>query len=131
MDDTVTVNERLTLNLGLRYDHNTGDIPAYPKLAVGTPSISEAGNWIETGGPYRGVNYMNWNTVSPRVGFVWQTKPDGKAVLQGSFGVYYDHNVSGNWDFPSPSVTNYDLYQFFPTATISTRIVQREQGEIA
>ena len=106
VDDTVTVNDRLTLNLGLRFDHNTGDLPDYPELAVGTPSISEAGNWVETGRTIPGVNYMTWNTVSPRLGFVWQAKPDGKAVLQGSFGVYYDHNVSGNWDFPSPSVTN-------------------------
>ena len=34
MDDTVTINSRLTLNLGVRYDHNTGDIPSYQNLAV-------------------------------------------------------------------------------------------------
>ena len=29
LDDTITVNDRLTLNLGLRFDHNTGDIPDF------------------------------------------------------------------------------------------------------
>lgn len=114
VDDTVTVNSRLTLNLGLRYDHNNGEIPSYPILAVGTPSISEAGNWVETGAHSDAVPYMTWNTVSPRLGFVLQTKENGKAVLQGSFGVYYDHNVIGNWDSPSPTTTDWELYQFFP-----------------
>jgi hypothetical protein len=115
MDDTITVSDRLTLNMGLRFDHNTGQIPSYPILAVGTPSISEAGNWVETGQRTQAQDYMKWNTVSPRLGFVWQVKPDGKAILQGSFGVYYDHNVSGNWDYPSPSVTDGQLWTCIPT----------------
>lgn len=114
LDDTVTINSRLTLNLGVRFDHNTGDIPSYANLAVGTPSITEVGNFINVPGSTPSVHMMTWNKVSPRVGFVLQTQKDGKSVLQGSFGVYYDHNVSGNWDFPSPSVTNYQLYSFDP-----------------
>lgn len=114
LDDTVTVNSRLTLNLGVRYDHNTGDIPSYANLAVGTPSITEVGNFINPPGSTPGVHMMTWNKISPRLGFVLQTQKDGKSVLQGSFGVYYDHNVSGNWDFPSPSVTNYQLFAFDP-----------------
>lgn len=114
MDDTVTVNSRLTLNLGVRYDHNTGDIPSYANLAVGSPSITEVGNFINVPGNTPSVHMMTWNKVSPRLGFVWQMKEGGKSVLNGSFGIYYDHNVSGNWDFPSPSVTNFVKYQFDP-----------------
>lgn len=114
VDDTITVSPRLTLNLGVRFDHNTGDIPGYPILGVGTPSISAAGNWIETGGTSPAFHVMTWNNISPRAGFVWQTQADGKAVVQGSFGVYYDHNVSGNWDFPSPAVPDLQVYQYFP-----------------
>lgn len=114
LDDTITVNPRLTLNLGVRMDRNTGDIPQYPILAVGTPSISEAGNWIETGEKSAAVHVVTWNKISPRLGFVWQTQAGGKAVLQGSFGVYYDHNVARNWDFPSPSVPDLEMYRYFP-----------------
>ncbi len=114
MDDTVTVSPRLTLNLGVRYDHNTGDIPSYQNLAVGTPSITEVGNFINVPGSSASVHMMTWNKASPRLGFVWQMKEGGKSVLNGSFGVYYDHNVSGNWDFPSPSVTDIQIFQFDP-----------------
>lgn len=115
MDDTVTVNSRLTLNLGMRFDHNSGDIPSYQNLAVGTPSITEAGNFINIPGSSPSVHMMTWNKISPRLGFVWQMKDEGKSVLNGSFGVYYDHNVSGNWDFPSPSVTPIKKFVFDPT----------------
>lgn len=112
LDDTITVNPRLTLNLGVRFDHNSGDVPSYQHLAVGTPSITEVGNFINAPGSTPGIHIMTWNKVSPRVGFVLQTRENGKSVLQGSFGVYYDHNVSGNWDFPSPSVTDLTVYKF-------------------
>ena len=103
VDDTITVNDRLTLNLGLRYDHNTGDIPDFNVLAVGTPSFTPVGNFVDTGVSVPGTHVMTWNKVSPRLGFVWQAQKNGRSLVQGSFGAYYDHNVSGNWDFPSPT----------------------------
>src|SRR5262249_9074079 len=45
LDDTVTASRRLTLNLGVRFDHNTGAIPEYDLLQVGTPSITSIGNF--------------------------------------------------------------------------------------
>lgn len=114
LDDTATINSRLTLNLGVRFDHDTGDIPSYANLGVGTPSITEVGNFINLPGSTPGYHAMTWNTVSPRLGFVLQTQEGGKSVLNGSFGVYYDHNVSGNWDYASPSVTLKEIYEFDP-----------------
>lgn len=114
LDDTITVNSRLTLNLGVRFDHNTGDIPSYRNLGVGTPSITEVGNFVNLPGSSPGYHAMTWNNVSPRLGFVLQTQEGGKSALQGSFGVYYDHNVSGNWDYASPSVTLYQVYAYDP-----------------
>ncbi len=114
LDDTINIGDRLTLNVGVRYDHNTGDMPEFQQLVVGTPSFTSVGNFIETGETVPGFDVMTWNTVSPRLGFVWQTRADGRSALQGSFGVYYDHNVSGNWDWPSPSVTPFQTFQFNP-----------------
>jgi len=114
-DDTVTVNDRLTLNLGIRFDHNTADIPDYQRLGIGTPSFTPIGNFIRTDETIPGFkNYIRWNNVSPRVGFVLQTREGGKSVLQGSFGVYYDHNVSGNWDYPPPQLPTFRLFQLNP-----------------
>lgn len=119
VDDTVTVNDRLSLNLGLRYDHNTGSIPDFPRLAIGTPSISPMGNIVETGQTIPGFeNVIDWNLVSPRLGFTYQLGDSSRSVIQGSFGVYYDQNVYGNWDAPAPVVPD-----------IVTSILNPETGE--
>ena len=103
LDDTINVSDKLTLNVGVRFDHNTADIPEYDRLAIGTPSISPVGNFVRTGEKIPGIdNVINWNVVSPRIGFVFQPRADGRSKIQGSFGVYYDHNVTGNWDYPPP-----------------------------
>ncbi len=95
-DDSWQVTDRLTLNLGLRYDRHDADIPSYPRL-------DENGN--ETGESLPAVgNVIDWEHFSPRLGFAWVATADQKSVLRGSFGVYRDGNVSGNWNYPPPAV---------------------------
>lgn len=111
VDDTATVNKHLTLNLGIRYDHDAGSIPEYDRLAVGTPSITDVGNFIKTGEKIPGLdNYINWNVVSPRLGFVWQPGDENRSAVTGSFGVYYDHDVVGNWDSPPPASSPFQVF---------------------
>ncbi len=114
LDDSVTVNDKLTLNVGVRYDHNTGGIPDYERLTIGTPSISPAGNFKATGETIPGVDVVNWNLVSPRLGFAYRPLSSNKAVVRGSFGLYYDHNVIGNWDSPAPDQPTFRLYLVDP-----------------
>ncbi len=116
VDDTITINDHLTLNVGVRFDHNTGTIPEYERLIAGTPSIAKAGNFKSTGESIPGSDVIDWNTVSPRLGFVFQPTGDGRSTIQGSFGVYYDHNVSGNWDYPPPQLPDI-IYTLFNPAT--------------
>jgi hypothetical protein len=112
IDDTITVNDRLTLNVGVRFDHNIAEVPEYDQLTIGTPSVSPAGNFASTGETIPGVEVSNWNLISPRVGFTYQPTGDGRSKIQGSFGVYYDHNVSGNWDFPPPQMPDINAFIF-------------------
>jgi outer membrane receptor protein involved in Fe transport len=94
VDDSWAVNDRLTLNLGLRYDNQKGIIPSFPRLDL-------QGN--STGETIPGVNpVFTWEYVSPRVGFAYNVGEDRQAVVRGSFGVYYDGNVGGNWNSPAP-----------------------------
>jgi hypothetical protein len=102
LDDTVTVNDRVTLNLGVRADFQKGWVPDYERLTVGEPSISPSGLFATTGETVPGVDVVDWKNVSPRIGVTFQPTEDGRSVIRGSFGVYYDQNVIGNWDVPAP-----------------------------
>jgi len=106
LDDSITVSDRLTINAGLRFDHSGAKIPDYQRLTVGTPSISpKLGNFALTGETIPGIDgVIDWNVWSPRLGFVFQPQADGRSKISGSFGVYYDHDVTGNWDYPPPGV---------------------------
>jgi hypothetical protein len=93
--DTWTVNQRLTLNLGVRYDVAPGDLTA--------PGVNETDVIIDNGLFTQNVGYRNnlrdWNNVAPRVGFAWNATGRGDTVIRGGTGLFYGH-IGGNptWD---------------------------------
>ena len=93
--DTWTVNDRLTLNLGVRYDVSPGDFTA--------PGVRETDVVIDNGLYTTNAGYRNdlrdYNNVAPRVGFAWNVTGSGNTVIRGGSGLFYGH-VGGNpsWD---------------------------------
>jgi hypothetical protein len=105
IDDSIKVGDRLTINAGVRLDHNVGYVPDYERLTIGdNTDFVKAGYFQPTGVTVPGLDINNWNLISPRIGFAFQPDKAGRSVIRGSFGVYYDHNVIGNWDAPAPDV---------------------------
>jgi outer membrane receptor protein involved in Fe transport len=100
VDDSWRVNDKVTLRLGVRYDKHDAWIPDYPVLDV---------DWNPTGETLEGVdNAVDWTHFSPRLGFTWTPNP--KTIIRGSAGVYYDANVSGNWNYPPPGAPPIEVY---------------------
>jgi outer membrane receptor protein involved in Fe transport len=89
IDDQWSPTERLTFNLGLRYDHMTtkygvGKVYDYvtsPEDINGPPPVLR--DRASTG------NIFDFKTFSPRVGLTYQLTSDGKTVFRASYGRYY------------------------------------------
>jgi hypothetical protein len=88
--DDWAITPRLTLNLGLRWDYETGMInteyvtPEAVRAAVG-PFVD--GSRYFTDGDDRSPFY---GAVQPRLGFSYDIRGDGRSVAFGGFGRYYD-----------------------------------------
>lgn len=98
-DDTFRVNDRLTLNLGVRYDYQKASIPA---LVTVDPAQTEAiANGADpTGTPIPSIsNLVDWSVVSPRLGFNLKLTKDGRTVLKGYYGRYYQMMVTGQFTY--------------------------------
>ena len=86
-DDQWVVSDRVTLNIGLRYDNMTaeyGDGAVYENFNesgdVDNPTL------IRT---TEGFDVYDFKTWSPRIGIAWTLTGDGKTVLRAHVGRYY------------------------------------------
>jgi outer membrane receptor protein involved in Fe transport len=81
VQDTWTLNDRLTLNLGLRY----GRQETYFLDSESTPGFDE---FFPTG-ITEGRTLVTWNTFAPRLGATYDLTGEGKTVLKAHYGRYY------------------------------------------
>jgi hypothetical protein len=77
--------DRLTLNLGFRFDHFQS-----------TNQASFSGPVPGFEGIYSPINYegqesdVKFNNISPRIGATYDVSGDGKTIIRGNFAQYYD-----------------------------------------
>jgi outer membrane receptor protein involved in Fe transport len=88
VDDTVKVNDRLTFNLGLRYDHNKA-------FAAEQDELDQFGN--PTGTKFPKTDFYTWKYFSPRLGFNVKLTKDGRTVLKGHAGRYHRAIATGEF----------------------------------
>lgn len=70
---------RLTLNPGVRFERFTMSIPE---------QHAGAGTWVPARDFAAQNNIVNWNTVSPRLGFAWDPLGDGRMAVKGGASRY-------------------------------------------
>jgi len=105
VEDSWKLSDKLTVDVGVRYDDQEGVIPDYPLLDMdGNP----------TGEMIPGADMISWTNWAPRVGFAWNPKGDGKSVLRGFVGRFWDGPVSSAWYYPPPGRGNAEVYFVYP-----------------
>jgi len=123
LDDTVRVNDRLTLNLGVRFDHNTARIPNLDILDdVGNPT----GEII----PKRDL--YTWNVLAPRLGFNFKLTRDGKTSFKGHYGRYYRAVITAEYSASvatSPGITRAGAYDLATNTFIDPVVIQFSQNQ--
>lgn len=89
LQDTWSPIDRLTVNLGLRFDHQDGIIP---KQGLERGEV-EYGGEIYDPRVLESFTAMTWNTLAPRLGLTFDITGDGKTAFKMSFGRYYIANI--------------------------------------
>ena len=111
VQDSFNIKNRLTINLGVRYDFYRGYLPAVSKKAC-APLSEAIGAYALT--PLFGFNALGamsipawdpalqWGALSPRLGFSYDLFGNGKTALKGSFSVYSDFMSTMYFDTSHP-----------------------------
>ena len=81
VQDSWTMERRLTLNLGVRYDHDNGVIPEQCRAASAAPlAITYPAECFPR------VQFRKWNPVTPHLHAAYDLTGDGKTVIKGGWG---------------------------------------------
>ncbi len=138
LQDTYKVNERLTLNLGVRYDNFLG----WPWTEVNDRQhnfLRSAGTVVQVGTgevPWRSGSLGDNNNFSPRFGVAYKAAP--QTVFRFGYGLYYStgqldttRNLGANPPEVISSNFNNNLFNFMGARPASMGFDRPELGVVA
>ncbi len=109
--DSWKVRPGLTLTYGLRYVRDTGRSDA--DLA-GIPPLSQNFDNQYYSNLGARVNQPNKN-FAPQIGVAWDPRHDGKTVIRGGIGLFYENSIWNNLEFDRPARLMNGLFLANPT----------------
>ena len=143
IEDTYRITNRITISAGLRYEmfppftevHNllsnayVLNSNAQPEQCQTLPFNSSLSNIAVVNPTKYGIgNYCSkYDDIGPRIGVAWDLFGNGRTVIRGGYGVYYDRifgNVYGNTRFNPPytvatSITSGDYTGALANSTVN------------
>jgi len=95
--DSIALNDRVTLNAGIRFDHSRAS-------SQDVPALDASG--METDQTIAGLGTLyTWNVVSPRLGVTAKLTADGRTMLRASYGRFNQGVLTGELSPVHPGVT--------------------------
>jgi len=110
IQDSLTIKERLTLNLGVRFDTSTGRIPKQNHSASADP-YGILTTLAGAQSPYSEydldeIKCLTWTYLSPRLGFAYDVFGDGKTSVKGSWSRYNEYLMIQYFSLANPNYPN-------------------------
>lgn len=112
VQDIWRVNDRTTLNLGLRYDLTRGDIPAITKEPSSAFLVSIGEAYLKPAygiNPFGELKYdgwknpIPWRSFAPQIGVAYDLFGNHKTALKAHWGRYQNNLPGWNFDGSEPS----------------------------
>ena len=110
--DDWKITPKLTLNLGVRWDLDFPVSEKTNKVASFDPatnqlkdsqgflwSVTPTGAFVSTPAPQllgKRIWDLDWTRFAPRLGLAWRPLSDNKTVLRAGFGIFNNHEITGN-----------------------------------
>jgi hypothetical protein len=113
--DAMTISDRLTINMGIRFDHSRAISPDLPARDL-------AGQ--QTDATVRGLGTLySWTVWSPRLGVTTKLTPDGRTMLRASYGRFHQGVLTGELGPIHPGQTPITTTAFDAATGGYTRLV--------
>lgn len=113
--DALTIGDRLTINVGIRFDHSRAVSPDLPARDL-------AGQ--QTDATVQGLGTLyTWNVWSPRLGVTAKLTSNGRTMLRASFGRFHQGVLTGELAPIHPGQTPITTTAFDPATGGYTRLV--------
>ena len=115
IQDDWKVNNRLTLNIGLRYEFVTNPVTAlHPLYAI--TNFYTSTDWKLVPNVFR--NNPSLKNFDPRFGFAYSPFKDNKTSIRGGFGIFHDpiapRTYASAYYFDPPFSSDFILFPTFP-----------------